>query len=273
MVKVFTMVKDEVDIIKDWIIYHGCLFGWNNIYIIDNYSTDGTYELMQEYEKFGIHIFRESDYNKKGEYMTQLIDKYCHEDKIAFPIDIDEFIVHCNQSSKEVITNKEIITNYFKNLPQHGLYKANYLVPIITNEFGYERATAELNYATYADYGAHAKSFINTDLFRGKIDHGNHIHSDTYFLTDIALVHYHSRNIEQIKKKIINNVIGLGYSTDLSNLKQALIKNPCCPGSHHIQRYIDIIENNFRLEYQSTIDTNACISIRSLKQRIIDGFF
>jgi hypothetical protein len=44
MTKIFTIVKDEVDIVDDWLIYHGCMFGWNNIYIIDNYSSDGTWE-------------------------------------------------------------------------------------------------------------------------------------------------------------------------------------------------------------------------------------
>ena len=273
MVKIFTMVKDEVDIIKDWIIYHGCLFGWTNIYIIDNYSTDGTYEVMQDYEKVGIHIFRKPDYNKKGKYMTHLINKYCIEDKIAFPIDIDEFIVHYDRNSKEVIFNKEVLINYFKNLPRHGLYKANYLMPIVSNEFGSERAPAEFDYATYLDYGNHAKSFINVDLFKGEIDHGNHIHSNEYFLSNIALVHYHNRNIEQIKKKIINNVIGLGYSADINILKQELIKNPFCIGNHHIQRYINILENNFRLDYHANPDPNAFISIVSLKQRIIDGYF
>ena len=49
MVKIFTMVKDEVDIVNDWIIYHASMFGYDNIYVIDNYSTDGTYELLQKY--------------------------------------------------------------------------------------------------------------------------------------------------------------------------------------------------------------------------------
>lgn len=59
-----TMVKDEDDIIEDWIIYHGEIFGYNNIFIFDNYSTDNTFNICQKYVKNGIHLLREGDYKK-----------------------------------------------------------------------------------------------------------------------------------------------------------------------------------------------------------------
>ena len=30
IIKLFTMVKDEIDIVEDWLKYHGTLFGYNN---------------------------------------------------------------------------------------------------------------------------------------------------------------------------------------------------------------------------------------------------
>ena len=47
-VKLFTMVKDEDDIIDIWIKYHGWLFGYNNLYIVDNFSTDNTYNIIKK---------------------------------------------------------------------------------------------------------------------------------------------------------------------------------------------------------------------------------
>ena len=45
------------------------------MYIIDNYSSDDTYRILQKYEKEkGINLSREMDYKKKGEYMTNLIN-------------------------------------------------------------------------------------------------------------------------------------------------------------------------------------------------------
>ena len=273
MVKIFTMVKDEADIVKDWIIYHGSLFGWNNIHILDNYSTDGTYEIIQEFAHLGINIFREDDYRFKGYYMSSLIKEYCKNERFAFPMDIDEFIVYYDTESKEIKIDKNFINNYFNTLPISNLYKANYLFPILKSPEGSERAVAEIDYANYLDYGSHAKSFIDPTLFKGEIDHGNHIPTKDFFLTNIVLIHFHERNIEQIKKKIINNVTGFGYSTDIKDLRKRYELTPHCDGNHHIKKLIDIHDNNFHLQYNENIDPNDCISIKLFKQRIIDGFF
>ena len=56
IIKLFTMVKNESDIIEHWIKYHGKLFGYDNLYIIDNKSDDGTWEIIQDYEKMFKHI-------------------------------------------------------------------------------------------------------------------------------------------------------------------------------------------------------------------------
>jgi hypothetical protein len=110
------MVKGENDIVKDWVMYHGNLFGYKNLYIIDNFSRDGTYEIIQEFKDL-INIYREPDYKKKGEYMTKLIKHNSYgNDKIAFPIDIDEFIVYYDKdsNSKEISIDKDLINNYIK---------------------------------------------------------------------------------------------------------------------------------------------------------------
>ena len=273
MVKIFTMVKDEVDVVRDWVIYHGCMFGWNNIYVIDNYSTDGTYEALQEFKDL-IYITREPDYKKKGEYMNKLIKQYSNgNDRLAFPIDIDEFIVYHERGSKDINVDKNLITNYINNLPKCRVYKANYLYPILTKSEGFNRATIELDYSSYNDMGNLAKSFIDTRYFKGIIDHGNHICCKDYHLTNIVLVHYHWRNKEQMKKKTLNNVIGLGYNPNLKSLYELLKTNKTCQGFHHVQRQIEIYENRFELPHNLNIDINNSISIIPLKDRIIGGSF
>jgi hypothetical protein len=272
MVKLFTIVKDEVDIVKDWIIYHGSMFGWQNIHIIDNFSTDGTYEVIQEFKEL-INIYREPDYKKKGDYMTNLINKHSYgNDRLAFPIDIDEFIVYYDKdsNSKEISVDKNLITNYIHNLPMCRVYKANYLNPQL-NVRNSNRVTVELAYSTYNDMGVHAKSFVDTRYFTGSLDHGNHLICNDSHLTKIALVHYHFRNIEQMKKKIYNNVVGLGY--DVNSLHQILASNPHTPGNHHIKNLIELNESRFQIPYVFDIEPNNAISIVPLKNRINDGFF
>jgi hypothetical protein len=274
LVKVFTMVKDEVDIIDDWVIYHGSMFGFSNIFVIDNFSSDGTYEKILEFKKVGVNVFREPNYALKGEYMTNLINTHCHNNDIAYPIDIDEFIVYYDRSSKNVWADKSVITNYINQLPQNvPLFKTNYIQAIPTNENGYSRATVECSTGIYNDYGTVAKSFIRKNLFHNTIDHGNHIQSNDYFLTDLCLVHFHSRNVDQIKKKIYNNVNGFGYPVnDLAALKNLIENNPSLSGGHHVKNQVVVLENQFKL---NTIDKNDpnIIDISRLNQRILEGYF
>ena len=232
------MVKDEIDIVEDWLIYHGSLFGFENLYIIDNYSSDGTYKLLKKYQKNNnINLTQEKYYQKKGDYIQNMINKIKYD--IAYPLDIDEFIVYYDKK-KNMIDPLNVV-KYINSLPDKNIYKANYIISLVdmSNNYGYEHAAKESLYGKYEDYGDFAKSFFN-NKWKGKLDHGNHCYMDDYHLTDLCLVHYHDRNKDQIIKKIENNVKGLGYKIDLNYLKK--LDENCC-GNHHVRRLIDILEN------------------------------
>lgn len=268
MTKLFTIVKDEVDIVEEWLIYHGCMFGWNNIYIIDNFSTDGTWEKINEFKDL-VNIFREPDYSKKGDYMKNLVDKFCHPGEIAFPIDIDEFIVYYDNNTVSV--DKDFINNYINTLPLYTLYKANYICPVITKENGYERAAHEINHATYCDMGNLAKTYFNTSHYKGSIDHGNHIVSNNYHLSKICLVHYHARNLNQMIKKIRNNVTGLGYANDLNSLKDTIRTRPGCAGNHHVKNQISVLEGTYSLVIHGI--NGSEIDISCLREKINNKYY
>lgn len=259
MVKIFTMVKGELDIVEDWVLYHGSLFGFKNLYIIDNFSRDGTYQkLLSLKNKFRINVTRLPDYSKKGDYMTLLYKSFC-KNELFFPIDIDEFIVYYNKNNNSISCNKNLIYKYLTLLPAKTVYKMNYINSKILNENGYNHATVETNIGSYADYGIVAKSFFHSKFFNGNIDHGNHYPTNDYCLTNLCFVHFHTRNLEQIKKKIYNNVKGLRYEPfNLTNLKNIIRNNPNFPGQHHVIKQIDIIEGKFKLpvEQQQINDIN-----------------
>lgn len=268
-VKLFTMVKDEGDIIVDWIKYHGNIFGFENIFIIDNYSTDGTYEQICSLQDLKINILREKDYSKKGIFMADLINKYCNNNDIAFPIDSDEFIVYYeDKPDSSIQCDKKIITEYMNSLPDHVLYKANYINPRLEIDGGYKRATIECKTATKLYYNDFAKSFLKKKHFKGTIDHGNHMMSKNYCMTKLWLVHHHARNTEQLKQKTLNNVLGLGYSNNKDTLKSILLKNKNCPGNHHVSRQIEILENRWVLKKSS--ETTEMIDISNLANSIKD---
>jgi len=268
MVKIFTMVKGEVDIVKDWVLYHGNIFGFTNLYIIDNYSQDGTYEMLVSLKKkYNINVFRFKDYKKKGEYMTLFL-KMFSKNEFVFPMDIDEFIVFYDKETNVISCDNTIILNYIQSLPKANSYKMNYIFSKILTKNGYDRATIEAELGSYTDYGNIAKTFFHSSLFKGIIDHGNHYHTNDYYLTTLCLVHYHCRNLDQMKKKVYNNVKGLGHNPfNLMKLKEAIAKQPGIDGFHHITNQINILEKKYTLQV-STPQVND-VKLKTLSDKIL----
>jgi len=268
MVKIFTMVKGEIDIVKDWVLYHGSIFGYKNLYVIDNMSRDGTYETLKNLkQKYGINIFRANDFKKKGDYFTYLIKLLC-KNEYAFPIDIDEFIVVYDKNSNQIMCDNESIYTYMKKLPPSNAYKMNYIWSKNLACAGYERAPIESTVGTYCDYGSLAKTFFHSTLFKGKLDQGQHYNTDDYYLTNFCLVHYHCRNLIQMKKKIYNNVSGLGYPPfDLNKLKQIISQNTGIDGFHHIKNQIEVLENNYSISIDTLLESD--ISLKPISDKLL----
>ena len=236
-----TMVKDEEDIIRQWIEYYGKIFSYENIYIIDNYSTDNTFEICKEYINKGIHLSREKFYIKKHTYMTQIKKRVKHD--FFLPIDIDEFIVYYNKQDNTIECDN--IMSYFLKLKnsyaKNALFKMNYIIPILTNNN--DILLKQFTHGKICDYGIMAKSFLRNISHKFVIDHGNHLRYNNYILTDLHLIHYHKREDQQHKAKIKNNILGLGYRMDIDYLKQLLATKPQCPGGHHVKMAIYMLQN------------------------------
>jgi hypothetical protein len=267
--KVFTMVKGEVDIVTDWVLYHGELFGYDNLYVIDNYSRDGTWEaLLKLKQTYNINIMRLPDYKKKGEYMTLLL-RNVGKGEIVFPIDIDEFIVYYDKPNNTISCDKNLIHQHINSLPRLPFYKMNYINAKIFTPEGHDRATVDVKYGSYSDYGCNAKTFFNSRIFKGIIDHGNHFMSNSYLLSSLCLIHFHQRNLDQIKKKVFNNVKGLGYEPfNLETLRYLQRRGSAVPGFHHVDKQIRILENRFTLDVEQP--SNNDISLIPLNEAIIN---
>ena len=260
MTKIFTMVKGEVDIVYDWVLYHGKIFGFKNLYIVDNFSQDGTWRLLQQLKmKYHINICQLPDFKKKGQYMTKSMRTFCGKGELAFPINIDEFIVCYDKQKNAISCDSESFSETFKKLPLAAVYKMNYIQCKIVAPNGYKRAALEATSGSYVSCGTTAKCFFNTALFNGIIDHNNHYNTKPYVLSDFCLVHYHCRNLGQIKMKIYNNVLGLGYNpVNLRALKQCL---PNYIGYKHIRGQIDILENKFKMPCVTKADSDVDLTL------------
>lgn len=102
-VKIFCVTKNEYDLIEHFIIYYSFLFGYNNVHIIDNHSSDE--EVLKIYSKYinlGVTVVYEGNYEGNGQAV--LFTKYMslERDNCDFMIglDTDEFLF-CNEDFKK----------------------------------------------------------------------------------------------------------------------------------------------------------------------------
>jgi hypothetical protein len=168
--------------------------------------------------------------------MTDL--KRTHPCDFFIPLDIDEFIVFLKDNVLHM-NILEYLADLKKKNPNNLLFKMNYIIPIRTHDKG--AFIEQCTHGSISDYRDMAKTFIQNSISnRVQIDHGNHIRTSHYILSHLYLIHYHFRSKIQHDKKVLNNILGLGYKTDVNYLKKLPAS---CMGRHHVKFCIELLEN------------------------------
>jgi hypothetical protein len=98
-IKIVMMCKNESDLLMPWARYHGTLFGYENIIVIDNGSDESvSVSLLKEIEELGVAVlrqyFKKEDYCRKGDITAEIIKELesTSPADFYFPLDCDEFI-------------------------------------------------------------------------------------------------------------------------------------------------------------------------------------
>ena len=211
-IKCFCQVKNEADIIEDWIRYHLNLFGEKNLHIIDNGSTDSTLDILQ---KLGqkIHVTHATnDFIEKGRNLSAEMHKYKNECDLMIPLDADEFICLENTAHKESILKE------FQKLDLNGWGKFK-----MQNQFlsaapapHYEDPLCEIiEFKKQADEYIWKKVFFAAPYFK-RTDQGNHWghseHPNPHFLvTSIWIAHFEFRGLEHMRRKCLDAAKAFNY--------------------------------------------------------------
>lgn len=99
------MQKDEDLLLEPWLRLYGYIFGFENLYVFDNGSTNPEVQnTLARFSGAGVHVFydrnRPKDFDDKGLVVTSIIKSFQTNDLYDFvlPLDCDEFIVCASPS-------------------------------------------------------------------------------------------------------------------------------------------------------------------------------
>ena len=161
------MQKDEVHLLEPWLAYHGQMFGFDNLYVLDNGSTHpGVLLTLARYAGKGVHVdyspCRRDHYLHKGDVVGGVIHRLevAGRHDFYFPTDCDEFIL--KQTQWGFTCDRAAIHAHLKTL------KGEQRTLRIPFQLGNHPLLPDLYH-----YFTFTKTFYAADTF-GWTDHGHH---------------------------------------------------------------------------------------------------
>lgn len=210
--KIFLMTRNDLIFIEEWIIYHGYLFGLENLYIVDGSDDPEVLAVYDFYKVHGLNVhYSSSGLNELAGEITELMHQHKGDDSFLIKMDTDEFLAYTypavlkqrfsvkalkgvirrvlhalkGKAVDQDIRNYDLCVpdihdmkvdcfdSFLEKLPvTAGIYKANYTVLNIPSHKDVTRGVLDV-----IDFGnVHAtdfKSFFHSNGFRG-VDLGGH---------------------------------------------------------------------------------------------------
>jgi hypothetical protein len=250
------MERNENLLLRNWVTYHGALFGYENLFVFDNGSDDQGVkdDLEQLSDNFGINVdysrSSKKDFEAKGDIIVQTIRALEQEGDydLFIPLDCDEFV--CVQSNGITsFERKDILSelkNYIKNPAALRMPGCFY------NCYGRD------DYYYYLDV---QKTFFARGA-AGHLDVGYHDGtsrlSSESVTTSIKLIHLHNKPFETVKLHARMKLEARVKSMNPQDLQEYR-----GPGEHLI-RYFLWTEN----EYINSFPKNSAVHMPEFSKKM-----
>jgi len=256
MLKIFLLTKNEEALIEDWIRYHGFLFGFENLHIIDGSDNRKVLDIYEKYRQKGLNVyFSKANLNEITDVLNEYMHKYKGEDNFLIKLDTDEFLAYTSPFTSKprrlgrlfwqkylgrkaggYITKKYMNFLYgnkqlkndefkeiFKNLPITGQrYGVSFTAFSIPTNNDVQRPCCEITSFTPIQF-TFSKSFFHSQSFCS-IDLGGHWGKTTnnkgVINTGLTVIHYHAISTRDSLRKTRQVLISHKYIEERDSLDQ-----------------------------------------------------
>jgi hypothetical protein len=220
--KIFTVTKDEYDLVGDWLLYHGNLVGYENLYIIDDSSEDPrTLTTYQKYYELGVHFYRAGTYlnDGQGDAFTKVMSQF-KDDDLLLGLDADEFVYSKDVDGKITCDPTKIIEKFKNCFVQKDIeifaFGETYLHSVPENCDHFRPAVEIHNFSGPGDMVSRklfyrASTFVNTGCgnHTGKSSGGINV----TVVPGLGLLHFHNTGPVRHAERAERIVRAYGYVT------------------------------------------------------------
>lgn len=231
-VRVVMMQRDEGDMLLRWLSHYSGLFGFENLSIMDNGSTDPfTLEILRIAEQRGVRIYwdlgTKHDFVNKGGHVANIIRHWdaSFDYDFALPVDCDEFL--------GVLTDDGLATSAAAVLTE--LDRLRSMRTALRIDMSLFNVPGRPGWFS-PDRHFH-KGFLPANSL-ATMDNGYHApesrHAPGYETTRLVYLHWHNRSFKAVVERARRK---LGNLVDVDNC-DALIeyeKKPKAPSAHLVK--------------------------------------
>lgn len=185
------MQKNERRLLPVWVEYHGKMFGYENLYVFDNGSTDAeNLEYLSKLPGLGVNLvseFKEKiDFERKADIFKSLIDSL--DDSCAydfyFPLDCDEFVA-IEVDGRVSVDREDIVRGLAEHLGEQKVLRISAAYDNLPIDAGVYFKSAGQKKCFFA-----ARTYLSSDI--GFHDSCTRSGYDS-IKTKIAYIHMHNR--------------------------------------------------------------------------------
>jgi hypothetical protein len=279
LAKVFTVTKNEYDLIEDFINYYGRIFGYENVVIIDNGSDHPTVlNVYDRYRSHGVTIHNTVGYqnNKQAEHFTTIMKQYRQSAEFLIGLDTDCFFC-VNRSC-----DPAVIQEYLRSLPTHADLFAmkTFLMSVVdvrSENYQNNKLVRPTDCVTFVVRDNYAQTSNPHVFFRAanfvSTENGNHNGTTTtnkrFYCPEVAYVHYHDTGRMRHLERCRSIMLGYGFihkdDTEAEQLDK-LLKLSDGTGIHRQRQYIRYLQDpkSFFEEDPMPEDTFVFVEVKRL---------
>ena len=235
VLKIVLMTKNEWPLSRSWVLYHGLVFGFNNIYVIDGSNDPRQIKYMVYLKSLGYNIlFSQADLNSLEKVISKLMRSLRKSCDFLLKLDTDEFLAVYDPPSSKVYTSHIRIQAHLNSLPYNGsMYKVGYysdVIPPLDNCLPEDDITSTTVLFSCPQRSTH-KTFFPSKTFE-HMDLGSHAGSvsvsgpgkNVYHTSNFLILHYHNQCFLSYVKNCETVIVSHGYVYQNDSIERRIEK-------------------------------------------------